>query len=1303
MPLYNGQDLSVNNIYQLPDYAFANLPKLKELKLGSNLLENLPPNVFKNLECLTILQLQKNRLHSINEHIFHNLPSIRHLDLNDNHIRHIPKDTFRNVTSLTTLWLSKNNLTSQVFESVQHLHNLKQLSLATNHIEKIPPFAFSNLSNLKSLSLARNRISELLNFTFANLTSLKQIFLHANQISSIEYMSFANLKDLDYLQLNENRLSEIPNAIELLPNLEKLQLKTNNIIYIPDHSFIHNPRLIELEVKGNFIRSFGRHAFSGMPMLERIVISKADQQTVFPDLTGSHRLTIIQFDRAAIEALPDDLCQKVATLQYLDVHSNKLTLMPNLTGCGELRILNLYNNKIMQLKENSFRGLSKLRDLIMGNNFIREIPNGAFTGLERLENLDLVDNRIQYIAENAFKPLNNLQELNLGDNQFAHLPTDGLLKLKKLLIYKNKYLQNFPPSKAFPEIQFLTLTYSYHCCKFIQTSEQNGVKPLEFTEEILWLNSEGTDWDHFSNMTKIWKPVVNGSILHYGVAVDILEGKFRPEMDYNMTELPPATIEHLEDYIQPDNRDIMASRPPIMCQPMPDPFLPCDDLFGWWYLRCGVWVVLQLALLGNSVVLFVSITSKSKMDVQRFLICNLATADLFMGIYLGFLAVVDAGTLGEFKKFALDWQTSTWCLVAGILGTVSSEMSVYTLTIITLERFYVITHTMQLDKRLSLRRAGYIMLIGWIFAITVAAMPLFGISNYQKFAICLPFETGDVLSLVYVCFIMVFNGTSFLVIMSCYLKMYCDIRDSKAWNSPDVRVAKRMSLLIFTDFLCWMPITILSLTAMFGKELISLEEAKFFTIFVLPLNSCANPFLYAIFTKQFKRDCTNFCRRLEESTISQGYGRYGNRQHQASWGSVRLASFLKLFSIEKRATSDKITSTKYSMNVKENVNESTSKCFCPICEECLKLQVAESDKSLEELSKQITADIVFTACKSQENDEKLQCLKDTTASCLAGNCSEEEKLLSCSQLLQQVCTRFDGSNSTMIPLETLHHGLSKINSQSEEEEALTGSINGVTGEEGNSDSSSSSSSSSDTGISQTRFQTVLRDFKCGKRCINGDHYKLNTRRGCPQSCHHTLYSPKWAPVHQRLKCNSSLSIVPEEKTETLTRSKMNEGESEEKDTTITPDIEEGKEKNKTEIRIVVVDVDKIENEEKTNSDEKTLSSSPSPSFRRQNGYMLLSSSANATSAENVQKEVNRSNKEDEIFPKRHLKQQRSSSMSTLKKHSPEEEKFHPLRPYYSNDSVHSDKQSNLVNKLSPIDISPSSNTDSHLCSNGIHN
>lgn len=46
------------------------------------------------------------------------------------------------------------------------------------------------------------------------------------------------------------------------------------------------------------------------------------------------------------------------------------------------------------------------------------------------------------------------------------------------------------------------------------------------------------------------------------------------------------------------------------------------------------------------------------MDVPRFLVCNLAAADFFMGIYLGMLAVVDASTLGEFRMYAIPWQMS---------------------------------------------------------------------------------------------------------------------------------------------------------------------------------------------------------------------------------------------------------------------------------------------------------------------------------------------------------------------------------------------------------------------------------------------------------------------------------------------------------------------------------------------------------------------------------------------------------------------------------------------------------------------
>lgn len=61
---------------------------------------------------------------------------------------------------------------------------------------------------------------------------------------------------------------------------------------------------------------------------------------------------------------------------------------------------------------------------------------------------------------------------------------------------------------------------------------------------------------------------------------------------------------------------------------------------------------------------------------------------------------------GEFKKFAIKWQYSPVCQLTGVLGVLSSELSVYTLTVITLERFYAISHAMNLHKRLSIKYAG---------------------------------------------------------------------------------------------------------------------------------------------------------------------------------------------------------------------------------------------------------------------------------------------------------------------------------------------------------------------------------------------------------------------------------------------------------------------------------------------------------------------------------------------------------------------------------------------------------------------
>ncbi|XP_070198837.1 uncharacterized protein [Littorina saxatilis] len=615
----------------------------------------------------------------------------------------------------------------------------------------------------------------------------------------------------------------------------------------------------------------------------------------FPDLNGTFNLTQIRLDRASIKVVPPGICHHRPWLKSFDIHSNKITMIPDLSSCNMLLNLNLGNNQLLTLEGKPFQGLTQLRDLTLNHNKFNHIPADAFFGLTKLQYLDLAHNMIKTIHPSAFLSLNSIEDLNLGDNKIQALPTQGLQSLQKLKTFDNEDLRDFPLKEAFPKVYNLVLNYAYHCCDFLQSASLPTDTVEMVDEKVTWLRNgkEGAEdvWqEHYYNLTEFWTTHFDNHTPE--LWEDIQNNEYDPD-EYDFSK--EAEI-YLEDYETGHGdvyvKNLVVAKPPVTCKPKPGPFMPCDDLFGWWSLRCGVWFVFMLALLGNAVVLFVSVSSRTKMDVPRFLICNLACADFCMGVYLGILAMVDASTLGEFRKHAIQWQISGGCLVAGFLGVLSSELSVFTLTVITLERFYAITHAMQLNKRLSLRQAGYVMLGGWLWTITLASLPLFGISDYRKFAICLPFEVEDIISKSYVCFILVFNGVSFCIILACYLCMYLSIRHSQAWNSNDTRVAKRMALLVFTDFLCWAPIAFFSIGASFGKNLIDLSGAKVLTIFVLPLNSCANPFLYAIFTKQFKRDCVLLCRRLEDSSIARHFSRVSNRHASLTWGSSRRPSQL---------------------------------------------------------------------------------------------------------------------------------------------------------------------------------------------------------------------------------------------------------------------------------------------------------------------------------------------------------------------------------------------------------------------------
>lgn len=129
-------------------------------------------------------------------------------------------------------------------------------------------------------------------------------------------------------------------------------------------------------------------------------------------------------------------------------------------------------------------------------------------------------------------------------------------------------------------------------------------------------------------------------------------------------------------------------------------------------------------------------------------------------------------------------------------------------------------------------------------------------------SICLPMETRDSLDIIYLVSIMAMNGFAFFIIAICYAKIYLSLgketrQVARNASRGEMSVAKKMALLVFTNFACWAPIAFFGLTALAGYPLIDVAKSKILLVFFYPLNSCADPYLYAILTSQYRRDLFN--------------------------------------------------------------------------------------------------------------------------------------------------------------------------------------------------------------------------------------------------------------------------------------------------------------------------------------------------------------------------------------------------------------------------------------------------------------
>lgn len=265
--------------------------------------------------------------------------------------------------------------------------------------------------------------------------------------------------------------------------------------------------------------------------------------------------------------------------------------------------------------------------------------------------------------------------------------------------------------------------------------------------------------------------------------------------------------------------------------------------------------------------------------VENIFLANLAIADFLMGLYLLAIAIADAWFGPQYFRYSQKWRTGPMCGIISVFGVLSSIVSILDLTIMTIDRFLCIVFPygkIHFDRKWGKITCALI----WAFGLVFAILPLFlsesiqNLYGYTDVCLGLPivaipqnvYQTSQiqgnmkfmkgfafeatstwVLSLVLYTYL---SSICLFIVTICYVGMFISLKNSTRsthrvnGSNDDFKIVRRMSIIVGTDMLCWLPLIILSVLSQCNVK-IPIKVNPWLVIFVLPINSALNPFIYS--------------------------------------------------------------------------------------------------------------------------------------------------------------------------------------------------------------------------------------------------------------------------------------------------------------------------------------------------------------------------------------------------------------------------------------------------------------------------
>ena len=748
--------------------------------------------------------------------------------IGENQTKQCSTQKFMDTISCT---LDQNQICSFHFpsECISVIEN-RSVEFHCNHTHSNQQFLVIYPTDIITLEFAQQNIIEINGNPFSCLGGLKELILEYNRLSFLHSSVFSGLNALTYLSLQGNQLVTLDIApFENLTELVYLDLSNNDLRSFHSGTFVNLVNLTDLYLSSNNLVDIPNSTFSHLNSLSLLNLRFNKLEKLPMNIFQKlQNLSKLYLSFNELASLEKDIFNETSNLIRLDLSKNNLTNLPNtlFSRLHSLQMLYLSSNPLLSLDSTLFQGLHNLQLLALFNIGIEKIDARLFWDLNNLKGLDLGHNRLTKLHRSQFQSMINLKLLYLNDNQ-----------LETLDLY------------LFRDTVNLILIH-------LAENKLADIPSLSNLKYLNYINLQNNslimiDSNSFANLSKDSKIVVS-----------------QPEI--------------CECYVSDEfNCSAVNIR---------SPYLTCDRLLSDRALVVIMWLIGLNALCGNMFVLMWRRKTKDTNRVQTFLLSNLAMSDFLMGIYMLLIGSADIYFGERFPMQAERWRKGTTCRVAGTISIVSSEASVFFITLISIDRFINIRFPFS-RRKLSRKSTAIIMTMLWLTAMMLGLIPSILAGANHKFydnshvSIGLPLAKLHLHSntvskeLVYIdelniwylrprvqsvsvgevdgmffssALFLGLNCICYLIILLCYVEIIQTVMKSskRVGLSPEVKeqvkMTAKVAAIVLTDFLCWSPVILLGVLVQAGVLTLPPSVFAWCVTVVLPINSAINPYLYTI-------------------------------------------------------------------------------------------------------------------------------------------------------------------------------------------------------------------------------------------------------------------------------------------------------------------------------------------------------------------------------------------------------------------------------------------------------------------------